>query len=162
MENVLQPSQINMNHLAGLNRRLKKGKLLSQRGECQWNNFLTHIFFIQDIIRNENNSVPIFSSILRNRSPSTLNNFLAKVEYAYFIYLEPWIFRIISLILAALSLAIIWSELTLFATDSNGNKKFSIFALIIHGENTSSSIIEVRYGFCRFLNNYNYVRRYRL
>ena len=129
-----------MKYIFDLNKRLKRGKILSARAECQWNHFLEKVFLTQDILRNRNNSEKSFVSITKKRQA---NSWIAKVEWIYYVRLRQWLFRLLSIFCILLSLCIIWSEVTLFAVDDDGNKKFSVFALTIHDPSAGSSRIEV-------------------
>ena len=68
------------------------------------------------------------------RSKLHITQIYIQVAEAWYVWIHPFFFRLIAILLGLFSLAIIWSE-SVFVF----SKDFSIFALILHGNITYST-----------------------
>lgn len=115
--------------LVRLHKQVIKSLQTLQRTETQWNILVEKIFHQEDIVKNQvsrdrkfkHTFQPERGSISRVLYPSTL-------EWYYECFLLGYIRKFLAIVFGALSIAVVWSEVTFF----NKQPVLSLFAIIVN------------------------------
>ena len=140
--------------LIRLHERLKKSIHIHHRVQISWKQMINKAFYFDDILSNENNADhrfvkqnpssqtylrrilfehhPRLGQIFQKRSISIddfrLSFSIRSLEWYTFCFFRPWALRFLGITLGALSLLVIWSEMTFFST----KPVLSIFAQCVN------------------------------
>ena len=127
--------EFNLSNLAALHRDIKYYGMHKSRADCQWRILEEKAFHVQDVLASSKDSSKIFKSTLKSAS----NNTLQKLEWWYFIKIKPYGFKLLAILCALLSAAIVLSEISLLIESVN----LSIFYWMLNASNMKYSLIEV-------------------
>lgn len=108
----IDQEDLNMEQLARLNRDISKAVREKEKWEWEWEALSNQAFFIQDIISNSDNPEMKFKSNLRPRGDGKFGEIVAIMEWIWYIKLEPFAKKALSVFLGAISVVVIWSEMT--------------------------------------------------
>jgi len=132
-------------YLVTLHNRLIKSQQVNSRTVNQWEKMMEEAFMGEDILRNEMNSNRrfVFSSLTRQGFIfQKLNS--PRIEWIYRCVVRKYMLKLAAVLLAILTVAVIWSEMTFF------NKKpvLSLFAVFLNASRQTYNYfsIEVRYA----------------
>lgn len=115
--------------LIRLHKQVIKSLQTLQRTETQWNILVEKIFHLEDVMRNQVSRDRHFKhtfQVERNSFMKILYN--PTIEWYWECLLLSYIRRMLAIICAALSIAVVWSEVTFF----NKQPVLSIFANIVN------------------------------
>ncbi|KAF9966985.1 hypothetical protein BGZ70_000525 [Mortierella alpina] len=120
------PVVITEQYLADLHARIKRALRMNDRWNAIWQDLLKAGFLAQDIQENADNPDKKFRSNLRPLT-SKPRNLLLSFEWHWHLKLRPFLLRSLSALCAALSLLIVWSEMTY----QNLNPILSVIGLLV-------------------------------
>ncbi len=137
-------------YLVALHNRLIKSLQVSSRCVNQWEAMMAEAFMGEDVVRNEANTNRQFvlSSLTRQgvifqwlKSP--------RLEWIYRCVARKWMLKFGALVLAMLTVAVIWSEMTFF------NKKpvLSLFALFLNASRQTYNYVSIEVSEVQVLLN---------
>lgn len=118
-ENEINASYINISYLAQLNYKLKSAIIANNRCTGQYNELLKKAYLVQDILDNENNPNKEIDSRFIVNPDSLFYSLKTKIAWRWYYSVRPYLFYGLSLLLALLSIIIIWSEVTFQLTEPN-------------------------------------------
>ncbi|ORX53806.1 LMBR1-domain-containing protein [Piromyces finnis] len=111
-------ANITLKHLATLNYELKKALLINNRCQEQYDELVKKAIRVQDIVEFKDNPNRIIEASFISTSNSRIFNFNIKAWWWYF-KLRRYLYVFCSIILAFLSISIIWSEVTYPVAEAN-------------------------------------------
>ncbi|KAG0213831.1 hypothetical protein BGX28_003505 [Mortierella sp. GBA30] len=120
------PSVITEKYLADLHARIRRALRMNDRWNAIWHDVLNAGFLAQDIQENTDNPEKKFRSNLRPLS-SKSRDWILSLEWYWHLQLRPILLRSLSLFCAAVSLLIVWSEMTY----QNVNPILSVIGLLV-------------------------------
>lgn len=133
------PEKIDRAYLVEVHEKLKQAKLQKDRMYAMWRGLIKKSWRFQDIITNRDNADRQFHTTLINKKKIRKWHTQRMVaEWYWYLRIRPYLLRFLCALFAAFSCVIIWSEVTLFVTDSSSKPKLSIFALILDGRKSLS------------------------
>ncbi|CAF1105502.1 unnamed protein product [Adineta steineri] len=105
--------------LIKLHERLKKNIHIHNRVQVSWVQMIYEAFYLEDIVNNEKNTNHEF--VRQNPlPPSWFRKYLFDghpvLEWYTYCLIRPWALRLLGVLLAIVSLLVIWSEMTFFST----------------------------------------------
>ncbi|ORZ32531.1 LMBR1-like membrane protein-domain-containing protein [Catenaria anguillulae PL171] len=103
-----QPGSVTLKALQQLHRSLKMATLEYNRRKYKWDHLVKSALYYQDILDNEDNSDGRFHVIGRFVPP-----WQQRAEFIWFTYLRAWTLRAVSIVCGVMSLALVWSEVTM-------------------------------------------------
>ncbi|KAJ3370583.1 LMBR1 domain-containing protein 2 [Allomyces arbusculus] len=112
------PDQITLKSLQQLHRSLKQAILARNRCQYQWDHLIERAHFFQDIIDNSDNSDRRFHVLGRFRA-----SWRQRLEWVWYVHGRGTLLRLFALIAGVLSIALLWSEVTM-------NMGLSVFELV--------------------------------
>ncbi|KAF9551160.1 hypothetical protein EC957_010046 [Mortierella hygrophila] len=122
----LVPNAITEKYLADLHARIKRALRMSDRWNAIWRDLQKAGFLAQDIQENMDNPEKKFRSTLRPLT-SKPKNWQLSLEWVWHLKLRPILLRSLAVVCAALSLLIVWSEMTY----QNVNPVLSVIGLLV-------------------------------
>ncbi|KAF8945782.1 hypothetical protein BGZ47_001982 [Haplosporangium gracile] len=122
----LVPNVISEKYLADLHARIKLALRMSDRWNAIWRDLQKAGFLAQDIQENMDNPEKKFRSTLRPLT-SKPRNWQLSLEWVWHLKLRPILLRSLAAVCAALSLLIVWSEMTY----QNVNPVLSVIGLLV-------------------------------
>ena len=129
-----------------MHQTLNRAMQTHRRTHNQWDYLIKKAIEWEDVAKNELNHLPIYKSSLSSKeSTSQLTNLIRnyiytpKIEWYWKCVVRGPTFRVLSYVLAAFSVMVIWSEIT-FSIESI---PLSIFALLFKGFGSHYFLIEV-------------------
>ncbi|KAG0052945.1 hypothetical protein BGZ83_001871 [Gryganskiella cystojenkinii] len=122
----LVPAIITEKYLADLHARIKRALRMNDRWTAIWNDLLKAGFLAQDIQENADNPEKKFRSTLRPLSLKP-KDWILSLEWHWHLKIRPVLLKSASLICGALSLLIVWSEMTY----QNVNPILSVIGLLV-------------------------------
>ncbi|KAH7026747.1 LMBR1-like membrane protein-domain-containing protein [Linnemannia elongata] len=122
----LVPNVITEKYLADLHARIKRALRMSDRWNAIWRDLQKAGFLAQDIQENMDNPEKKFRSTLRPLT-SKPKNWQLSLEWVWHLKLRPILLRSLAAVCAALSLLIVWSEMTY----QNVNPVLSVIGLLV-------------------------------
>ncbi|GJJ69973.1 hypothetical protein EMPS_02322 [Entomortierella parvispora] len=135
----LVPAIITEKYLADLHARIKRALRMKDRWTAIWHDLLKAGFLAQDIQENADNPEKKFRSTLRPLG-SKPKDWRLSLEWHWHLNIRPVLLKSASVICAALSLLIVWSEMTY----QNVNPILSVIGLLVQiaRQNVSYGSIE--------------------
>lgn len=109
--------------LVRIHQQLIRALHTSKRTEIQWKLAMEKVVLLEDVQRNRHSMDRTFKHTFRNTKPLVSPT----VEWYWRCLIEDYVYRVLAIICAILSAAVVWSELTFF----NESPVLSIFALVI-------------------------------
>ncbi|ORX49900.1 LMBR1-domain-containing protein [Hesseltinella vesiculosa] len=107
------PDEITEEYLVDVNRKMILAERMKERRIALWNNLLAEAFYLQDIEANRGNTDRRFHSSLRPlHEPSFWKDQLLRLEWWWVIVFRSRVYRGLSLLVAGISICMLWSELT--------------------------------------------------
>ncbi|KAF9106463.1 hypothetical protein BGX29_009398 [Mortierella sp. GBA35] len=122
----LVPAVISEKYLADLHARIKRALRMSDRWNAIWRDLQKVGFLAQDIQENMDNPEKKFRSTLRPLT-SKPKEWRLSLEWIWHLKLRPILLRSLAVVCAALSLLIVWSEMTY----QNVNPVLSVIGLLV-------------------------------
>lgn len=115
--------------LVKLHRNVIHAMQTNTRHQTQWNNMMKKAFSLQDILSNETSIDKRYKHSFSEGRPSFVRNiYTPTVEWYWKCLLEPWVLRVVAILLTIVSFMVVWSECLFFIKDP----VLSIFAVFIN------------------------------
>ncbi|KAI9222979.1 LMBR1-like membrane protein-domain-containing protein [Blastocladiella britannica] len=112
-------TSMTLKDLQQLHRSLKRARLVHDREKFQWDSLIVRAHFYQDILDNEENTDRRFHVVGRYRS-----DWRQRFEFVWYMHLRAVVLQTAAVLCGILSLAILWSEVTM-------NMGLSVLALVM-------------------------------
>ncbi|KAI9141131.1 LMBR1-like membrane protein-domain-containing protein [Paraphysoderma sedebokerense] len=122
---------VTLKHIMQVHREMKRAYRERDRCQDQYNSLLRKAYHYQDIIENEDSTDRKFHSTLRPPSGSKFIDMKLAIEWFWYIYLQPLSLRVLAVGCGLLSIALLWSEITMNIT----SPMLSIFGLLVQDKN---------------------------
>jgi len=110
---------IKLKHLATMNYDLKKALLINNRCQEQYDELIKKAIRVQEIVEREDNPNRMIDASFIANPDSKLANVRYKLAWWWYFKIRHYLFVICAIVLAFLSLSIIWSEVTYPITKAN-------------------------------------------
>ncbi|XP_018320337.1 LMBR1 domain-containing protein 2 homolog [Agrilus planipennis] len=115
--------------LIRLHKQVIKSLQILQRTETRWSILVEKVFELEDIAKNLTSRERRFKRMFpKKKNPMTRFFYGSKLEWYWKCILQNYTTRVLALLAATLSVAIVWSEVTFF----NKQPVLSIFAVIVN------------------------------
>ncbi|KAI9594695.1 LMBR1-like membrane protein-domain-containing protein [Syncephalis fuscata] len=133
------PRVITEKYITLLHRRYKKAQRIYDRALCKWERLLKQGFTLQDELENRDNPDREYHSPLEPLSANPHAYLRRSARWWWRIILRPIVLRILAVICALMSMALLWSELTL----QWEHPMLSIYGLVLRWANRSYGLTEL-------------------
>ena len=137
-DTAVSMDEISRSYLAALHGRLKRASRNLRTSEAQFEDLMDHAFFLQDVVKAKNSPARAIVSLLKPHREGRFAARLDEAEWWWYTRIAPIVLRVVAVLLALLSLAVVWSECVLFLVNSkHKDTTLSLFALAIHADGVS-------------------------
>jgi len=117
---IINEFTITLDDLATLNYRLKNAILANTRCEEQYKELINKALRVEDILKFQDNPNRVVElPFIASNPDSWISKIKYKIAWLWYFKIRPYIYLSISIILAILSISIIWSEVTFQLYNSN-------------------------------------------
>lgn len=116
-----------------------KATRLSKASRIHWLALTDQALDLEDTDLNATSQEKCFKSSVRPPKDSWTNKFLPHLEWYWKLWFRPWVYFVLAILLAFLSLSIVWSE----ATFSIQQQNLSVFARLVYASHKFGNYISV-------------------
>jgi hypothetical protein len=131
---------------SGLEKLLKqsmKAVRLSRSTHVQWEILTDQCLDLEDVEQNRHSNSRFFKSSLRPSPTTFLQRYLPYLEWHWKVWLRSWVYRVVAVCLAFLSVTIVWSEVTFSIDPPNHDIHLSFFAFLVYAGHKFQNYITV-------------------
>jgi hypothetical protein len=104
----------------------------SRSTRIQWETLTDQCLDLEDTEQNLRSSTRFFQSSLRPSPTTFLQRNLPYIEWHWKVWLRTWVYRVVAVCLAFVSIAIVWSEVTFSVAPHNQELHLSFFAFLVY------------------------------
>ncbi|KAL7747871.1 hypothetical protein RI367_006806 [Sorochytrium milnesiophthora] len=132
-------SNITLKYLQEVNRKLMSSARARANSIFLWDAVLRRAFYYQDVLENGDNSDRKFHSSLRPLPESRWKGARQRIAWVWHVLVRSQLLRLLSIVCALLSLAVVWSEVVLNVS----NPVLSLFGIVLNSESIGYGAIEL-------------------